>query len=54
MELRFPEEQEKTILRVRTGVMEDYSRRIVKMTLSQIGGLGRKLVACAIIADDTC
>jgi SRSO17 transposase len=25
--------------------MEDYSRRIVKMTLSQIAGLGRKLVA---------
>ena len=44
MELLFPEGQEKTILRVLSGVLEDHSRRTVKMTLSQIARLGRKLV----------
>src|SRR4030042_503694 len=44
LKLRFPEGLEKTILRVFPGVLEDYSRRIVKMTLKQIAALGRKLV----------
>jgi SRSO17 transposase len=42
--LRLPGEQKKTILRVISAVKEDYSRRIVKMTLNQIAMLGRKLV----------
>jgi len=44
MELQFPEGQKKTILRGLVGVVEDHSRRIVRMTLEQIAGLGRKLV----------
>src|SRR4030042_2983822 len=44
LKLRFPEGLEKTILRVFPGVLEDYSRRIVKMTLKQIAALGRELV----------
>jgi hypothetical protein len=43
--VRFSSGQRKTILRVATGVMEDYSRRTVKMTLSQVAQLGRKLTA---------
>ena len=45
MELRLRQGLEKTILRVFRTVTEDYSRRIVRMTLKQIASLGRKLVA---------
>jgi len=44
LEARLQSGRKKTILRVLAGVTEDYSRRIVKMTLKQIAGLGRKLV----------
>jgi SRSO17 transposase len=45
VELRLPEKGRKTILRVFPTVMEDHSRRIVRMTLKQIAGLGRELAA---------
>ena len=45
MEVRLQQGLEKTILRVVSAVTEDYSRRIVKMTLKQIAALGRELVA---------
>ena len=43
--MRLRQRVKKTILRVFPAVMEDYSRRIVRMTLKQIAGLGRELVA---------
>ena len=44
-ELRLQRVVEKTILRVVSEVMEDYTRRIVMMTLKQIAGLGGELTA---------
>jgi hypothetical protein len=44
LEARLQSRWKKTILRVFPRVTEDYSRRIVKMTLKRIAGLGRKLV----------
>src|SRR5207245_3892668 len=35
-----------------SAVKEDYSRRIVRMTLKQIAGLGRKLAAFLMLFDD--
>ena len=44
LKLRLRQGLGKTILRVLTTVMEDHSRRIVKMTLKQIAALGKELV----------